>query len=39
MSGILIHVRKWNAWYRVLRHGQNFGLMASVRLGFWLALG
>ncbi|HKF00695.1 MAG TPA: hypothetical protein VKB49_00230 [Candidatus Sulfotelmatobacter sp.] len=39
MSGILIVVRKWNAWYRVLRHGHDFGLVDSVRLGLWLARG
>ena len=39
MSGILILVRKWNAWYRVLRHGHDFSLVDSVRLGLWLARG
>ena len=39
MSGILIRVRKWKAWYRVLRHGHDFGLVDSVRLGLWLARG
>ena len=39
MSGILILVRKWNAWYRVLRHGHDFGLADAVRLGLWLARG
>ena len=39
MSGILILVRKWNAWYRVLRHGHDFNLVDSLRLGLWLARG
>ena len=39
MSGILIFVGKWNKWYRALRHGHDFGLVDSVRLGLWLARG
>jgi hypothetical protein len=31
MSGVLIIVRKWKAWYRVLRYGHDFSLVDSVR--------
>jgi hypothetical protein len=30
-------LRKWNAWYGVLRHRNGFGLIESVRFGLWLA--
>ena len=39
MSEILMLVRMWNAWYRVLRHGKAFGFADSVRYGLWLARG
>lgn len=39
MSKILTIVRKWNAWYRVLRRSYGFSLMNSVRFGLWLARG
>lgn len=39
MSVILILMRKWNAWYRVLRHGKGFSFVDSVRYGLWLARG
>lgn len=39
MSGILILMRKWNAWYRVLRHAKGFSFVNSVRHGLWLARG
>jgi hypothetical protein len=39
MSFILVPMRKWNAWYRVLRHGKGLSFFASVRYGLWLARG
>ena len=39
MSLALILVRKWNAWYRVLRHSKGFSFVDSVRYGLWLARG
>ena len=39
MSEILMRVRMWNAWYRVLRHGKALGFAASVRYGIRLARG
>lgn len=39
MSVIFILVRKWNAWYRVLRYGNGFSFVDSVRYGLWLARG
>jgi hypothetical protein len=37
MSVILL--RKWNAWYRVLRYRNGFNFVDSVRCGLWLARG
>jgi hypothetical protein len=37
MSPVLIFLRKWNKWYRVLRYRKGFGLLDSVRYGLWLA--
>ena len=39
MSVILVLVRQWNAWYRVLRYGNGFSFVDSVRYGLWLARG
>ena len=39
MSTILILTAKWSRWYSVLRYGKGFGLLDSVRYGFWLARG
>jgi hypothetical protein len=39
MSRILVFVRKWNAWYCVLRYGKGFNFVSSVRFGLWLARG
>jgi len=39
MSGIFVFVRKWNAWYRVLRYRNGFSLADSVQYGLWLARG
>ena len=37
MSPILMFIRKWNKWYRVLRYRKGFGLLDSMRYGLWLA--
>jgi|HubBroStandDraft_4_1064222.scaffolds.fasta_scaffold80030_2 hypothetical protein len=37
MPLVLKFIRKWNKWYRVLRCRKGFGLLDSVRYGFWLA--
>jgi hypothetical protein len=37
MTEILILVRKWNSWYRVLRYRKGFTFVDSVRCGLWLA--
>jgi hypothetical protein len=37
MSPVLIFLRRWNKWYRVLRCRKGFGLLDSVRCGLWLA--
>jgi len=37
MSPVLIFLRKWNKWYCVLQYRKGFGLLDSVRYGFWLA--
>jgi hypothetical protein len=37
MPLVLKFIRKWNKWYRVLRYRKAFGLLDSVRYGFWLA--
>jgi hypothetical protein len=37
MSPVLMFLRKWNKWYRVLRYCKGFGLLDSVRYGLWLA--
>jgi hypothetical protein len=39
MSRVLVFVRKWNAWYRVLRYRNRFSLADSVQYGLWLARG
>jgi hypothetical protein len=39
MSVVLIFVRKWNAWYRVLRYPYGFNFMDSLRYSLWLARG
>ena len=39
ISLIVIFARRWNKWYRVLRHRKGFGLLDSVRYGLWLARG
>ena len=35
----LARLRKWNAWYRVLRYRNGFSFVDSVRCGLWLARG
>lgn len=37
MSPVLLFIREWNKWYRVLRNRKGFGLLDSVRYGVWLA--
>jgi hypothetical protein len=37
MSPVLIFIRKWSKWYRVLRCRKGFGLLDSMRYGLWLA--
>jgi len=37
MSSILVLMRKWNAFYRVLRHRKGFSFVDSLRHGLWLA--
>jgi hypothetical protein len=37
MSITLTLLRKWNAWYRVLRYRNGFSFVESVRYGLWLA--
>ena len=37
MSMILIFVRTWGRWYRVLRYGKGFSFADSVLYGMWLA--
>ena len=37
MSPVLLFIRNWNKWYRVLRNRKGFGLLDSVRYGVWLA--
>ncbi len=37
MSIILVLLRKWNAWYRILRYSKGFNFVDSVRSGLWLA--
>lgn len=37
MSGVLIFIRNWNKWYRVLRYLNGFGTVDSVRYSLWLA--
>jgi len=39
MSAILFLMRRWRAWYRVVRHGKGFNFVSSVRFGLWLARG
>jgi len=39
MSLIFAFVRKWVAWYCVLRYGKTFGFGDSIRYGLWLARG
>lgn len=39
MSVILVFTRKWKACYRVLRCGNRFTLVESVRYSLWLARG
>ena len=39
MTSVLSFLRKWNGWYRILRHRKGFGLFDSVRYGFWLTRG
>jgi hypothetical protein len=39
MTGVLILLRKWNSWYRVLRYRKGFSLVDSVGCGLWLARG
>jgi hypothetical protein len=39
MTSVLIFVRKWNVWYRILRHRRGLGRFDSVRYGLWLARG
>jgi hypothetical protein len=39
MSMILVFTRKWNACFRVLRYGNGFSFVESVRYGLWLACG
>ena len=35
----IMFVRRWNGWYRVLRHGKGFGPFDSMRYGLWLTRG
>jgi hypothetical protein len=37
MSLVLIFLRNWSKWYRVLRYRKGFGILDSVRYGLWLA--
>jgi len=39
MSLILVFVRKWVGWYRLLQYRQAFSFAASIRYGLWLARG
>ena len=39
MTVILVLLRKWNAWYRVLRYRKGFSFVDSVCCGLWLARG
>jgi hypothetical protein len=39
MSIILVLLREWTAWYRVLRCRKGFSVLDSVRCGRWLARG
>jgi len=39
MSLFLKFARKWVRGYRVLRHGNGFSFVESVRHGLWLARG
>jgi hypothetical protein len=38
-SSIFMFARKWNGWYRILRHGKGFGPLDSMRYGLWLTRG
>jgi hypothetical protein len=37
MSITLTLLRKWNAWYRVMRYRNAYSFVESVRYGLWLA--
>ena len=37
MAAIFTFARRWNKWYRVLRHSKDFGPLDSMRYGLWLA--
>jgi hypothetical protein len=37
MSITLTLIRKWTAWYRMLRYCNGFSIVESVRYGLWLA--
>ena len=37
MSIILVLLRKWNVWYRVLRYRKGFSFVDSAHYGLWLA--
>ena len=39
MSAVLVFLHDWNGWYRVLRCGNGFNVVDSVRYGLWLACG
>jgi hypothetical protein len=34
---VLMFIRKWNKWYRVLHCCKGFGPLDSIRYGLWLA--
>ena len=36
MSQVFTIIRKWHESFRVLRYRNGFGLLDSVRYGFWL---
>jgi hypothetical protein len=39
MSLVLVFIHNWHESFRVLRHRNGFGMLDSVRYGFWLARG
>jgi hypothetical protein len=39
MSLVLVFIHNWHESFRVLRYSNRFGILDSVRYGFWLARG